>query len=171
MDFAKLERGDKRAENCSLRYAYHELLMDCSECHKEFYALPFYVCTDEGKTLCMDCAKQKQIVLTDVIEAYNTDIGLKMAECDSNNGQTFQIAVGMKRDVVFTLEELDALSEKVLEWADENEIGSVWFVRDRRESIQCGGRITNESSKPWSAQAEEVAAQFPSIETLNMKKT
>lgn len=170
MHFDKLEINPEKAGDYSLRYAYHDILMSCSDCGKEFYALPFYICSDDGKVLCTDCADKKQIMLTDVIRAYNTDMGIKMAERDSKNGQSFQIAVGMKRDAIFTIDDLEALSEQVLTWVDENEIESAWYMRDCGEAIRCGEYDENEASTLWDEKAVRIAGQFESIETLNIRK-
>lgn len=170
MHFDKLEINPQKAGDYRLHYAYHDLLMNCSDCGKEFYALPFYICTDEGKILCTDCADKNQIMLADITRAYNTDIGIKMAERDSKNGQTFQIAVGMKRDAIFTIDDFEALSEHVLTWADENETESVWYMQDCGKAIRCGENKENETSALWNEKTVRIAAQFESIETLNIRK-
>lgn len=171
MHFDKLEVNRERAGDYSLRYAYHDILMNCSDCEKKFLALPFYICTDDGNVLCTDCADKNQIMLADVTRAYNTDIGIKMAERDSKNGQVFQIAVGMKRDAIFTIDDLEALSEQVLTWADENEIESAWYMRDCNKAIRCGEHMGSKAGTLWNEKAVEIAEQFESIETLNIRKT
>ena len=170
MHFDKLEINPEKAGDYSLRYAYHDITMNCSDCGKQFYALPFYICTADGSVLCTDCADNNQIMLADITRAYNTDIGIKMAERDSKNGQTFQIAVGMKRDAIFTIDDLETLSEHVLTWADENGIESAWYMRDCGAAIRCGENNENEKSVLWSEKAAETAEKFESIETLNIRK-
>jgi len=76
----------------------------------------------------------------------------------------------MKRDAIFTIDDLEALSGHVLTWADEIGIESAWYMRDCGTAIRCGEYNKNEKSILWSEKAAEIAAEFESIETLNIRK-
>jgi len=168
--FDKLELNPENHEGYLLQYSYEKISMTCTVCSNEFYALPFYVSTDNGKPLCTACAEKKNITLTDITKAYNTNIGLKIAEHTSNSGQKFQIVFGIDREAPFTIEELDELLKSLVIWAENEKIISAWFMKDYGDVFHCKANSEDQKDISWNKKARKIVERFGEIEAINLNR-